>query len=157
MPIGSVINPLIRSANALPALRYDKRGDFVRPCLAWSSYFGALFGVIVSRCGGRHLPYRACLPLRCLFCVRTPWYSAFSVAPPPPPPHHLIAVSLILLACHAHQSRSPSGRVSSAAYRSHRLGCLSVQSPRVSHPPRLIDTGSGENGGADACSALRIG
>lgn len=95
MPIGSVINPLIRSANALPALRYDKRGDFVRPCLAWSSYFGALFGVIVSRCGGRHLPYRACLPLRCLFCVRTPWYSAFSVAPPP----HLIISSPFLSSC----------------------------------------------------------
>lgn len=61
-----------------------------------------------------------------------------------PPPHHLIAVSLILLACHAHQSRSPSGRVSSAAaYRSHRLGCLSVRSPRVLIRPASSTRGAG--------------
>lgn len=85
------------------------------------------------------------------FCVRTPWYSAASVAPP----HHLIAVSLILLACHAHQSRSPSGRVSSAAaYRSHRLGCLSVRSPRVLIRPASSTRGAWRTAGRrlPACS-----
>ena len=101
------------------------------------------------------LPCRACLPLRCLFVSARRGIVPF-LLPPSASSHrrfsHPTCVSSV------HQSRSLSGWVSSAAaYRSHRLGCLSVRSPRVSHPPRLIDTGSGENGGASfACLPCRF-
>lgn len=83
MIICLAINPPIRSVHVRPALRHDKRGGSVRPSLLGAVI---LFRSVI-RC--HRLPLRraafacrACFSLVLPFCVRTPWYSAASVAPP---------------------------------------------------------------------------
>lgn len=113
----------------------------------WSSYFVALFGVIVSRCGGRHLPVVLASHVVPFLSARRGIASP-SVAPSSSHRHfsHPACLSIPSISepigmCRlCGRSSRPSARLSARAIAS------------CSHPPRLIDTVSGENDGASfAC------
>ena len=130
-----------------PLFDTNGRGGFVRHCLVWSSYFGALFGAIASRCGGRRL-------VPCLLAPAMLFVSARRDIMPLPLSPPIISSSFSHPACLPRPSISESigmGRLCG--------GCLLLGSVACPHGrlvllilPAPYDTRGGEGDGASfAC------